>query len=763
MRPTEHSARRDIFISTLHATHHLARTRTRKHTCRHRNSGKTVDAGRLLGHQPCFAGRDFLVKLVPTLCKELALDDAPRHVELVLLEARIVAQVDGLRRSLALVAAPALAPQPLLRQREDLHLVLRIVRQVLIEIRQRVRVARQVVVDRAQGVPDREAPEALQVHHIQGADVVWKASKVVLPVARAPELVAQRLLPGRAEGRVAVRSSLEVHIPQLLEIAPDDLIGVDVDDLLHVQGEEHVQEEDLVPPDDPLLLGRRQEVLEEPELHLDGARLHHRQHHDFQQALVELASGEAEDVHDVLLLAALRLSILLEAQVAETQAGAEAEEAHFSFLHVVLVVLGQQRDSLKARSLSNLQEVDLVLKGGDCEGRAMIFVLVVVRIDHREQPRRSSGSEPKVPRARICLQLPVSEVVHHQRIRHCRVLVLWSREVQLETVRWRSVRRAVALPRQEKPLQPVLDGCQVPVDPAGCRGALGAAEIVHVDAGVHHGGLHREDQLARQAGDLRARAGARLTGERRHESIERLARQFRHLHAGHDHHLDPRAEAVPKHQERREHARRRIAQRVENCGDGESRVAGTFFVDGLFGADESVLQIHLLLHAFDDVVAHLRSVVGQEGRHPGNQDIDMRVGIQGLELPDDVLPQALNLGFGDDLQVAIPQPEAVLAQRNLATVGHQSNATEALDAQHLKHVHLQAQSFLGLLLHSLKQARIRVCNDGANIDDAIRRVLCTFLREDAAKSLKLGLERHLRRGDLIQEALQGAVRLLRRR
>ena len=58
----------------------------------------------------------------------------------------VVAQIDGLRLRLRLVVAPRFAPKPLLRQRVDRHHVLRVVGQVLVEIRQRVRVLRKLLV-----------------------------------------------------------------------------------------------------------------------------------------------------------------------------------------------------------------------------------------------------------------------------------------------------------------------------------------------------------------------------------------------------------------------------------------------------------------------------------------------------------------------------------------------------------------------------------------------------------------------------------------
>ena len=49
-------------------------------------------------------------------------------------------------------------------------------------------------------------------------------------------------------------SDLQVAVPQLRKVGPDDLVAVHKDDLAQGQGEQHVQEQDLVRPDDALLL-----------------------------------------------------------------------------------------------------------------------------------------------------------------------------------------------------------------------------------------------------------------------------------------------------------------------------------------------------------------------------------------------------------------------------------------------------------------------------------------------------------------------------
>jgi hypothetical protein len=48
---------------------------------------------------------------------------------------------------------------------------------------------------------------------------------------------------------------MEVKIDQFLQVRSHDLVRVHKDDLFQVHWEEHVQKEDLVSPDDPLLFG----------------------------------------------------------------------------------------------------------------------------------------------------------------------------------------------------------------------------------------------------------------------------------------------------------------------------------------------------------------------------------------------------------------------------------------------------------------------------------------------------------------------------
>jgi len=76
-----------------------------------------------------------------------------------------------------------------------------------------------------------------------------------LPVALLPESEALHLFLGVAERRVAVRSAFEIDVSEFGEVGLDNLIGVDENDFLYVEGEEDVEEKDLVAPNDTLLFG----------------------------------------------------------------------------------------------------------------------------------------------------------------------------------------------------------------------------------------------------------------------------------------------------------------------------------------------------------------------------------------------------------------------------------------------------------------------------------------------------------------------------
>mmetsp|Transcript_27934 Transcript_27934/g.94034 ORF Transcript_27934/g.94034 Transcript_27934/m.94034 type:complete len:316 (-) Transcript_27934:3949-4896(-) len=293
-------------------------------------------------------GLDLVVQVDPALLEERAVDDSLGHGKFVFFVLRIVAQVNRLGRRLRLVAAPALAPEPLLRQRVDGDGVLRVVGQVLVQVGKGIRVARELVVDGPELVADGHAAKGVQVHHVQRRDVVRLGAEVVLPVAAAPKLVAQRLRPRIAKRDVAVGLALQVLGPELAQVAADDLVRVDVDDLGHAEGEEHVEEEDLVAPNNPLLvrlpskplgplvrhvrhleaLGRselggvvlerrRQIVFEEPELYGAGRALADREHHNLEHPLVQSPRRQREDVDRLVAVDGLLRHLVAAPEAAE--------------------------------------------------------------------------------------------------------------------------------------------------------------------------------------------------------------------------------------------------------------------------------------------------------------------------------------------------------------------------------------------------------------------------------------------------------------
>ena len=69
----------------------------------------------------------------------------------------------------------------------------------MVQVRQRVRVAAEVIIDTPQRVPHGHTPESDQVDDIEGANVVRFTLQVLLPVPRAPELEPERFLATEEE------------------------------------------------------------------------------------------------------------------------------------------------------------------------------------------------------------------------------------------------------------------------------------------------------------------------------------------------------------------------------------------------------------------------------------------------------------------------------------------------------------------------------------------------------------------------------------
>ena len=120
------------------------------------------------------------------------------------------------------------------------HLLLRVIRQVLVEIRQRVGVTRQLIVNDAPRIPSGQLSKSLKVHHVQRTDMIVPPLQMALPKPGLPKAKAFNVFVRVAEWGVREGGALEVHVPQLAQVSANDLIRVDVDDFLDVKGEEHV-------------------------------------------------------------------------------------------------------------------------------------------------------------------------------------------------------------------------------------------------------------------------------------------------------------------------------------------------------------------------------------------------------------------------------------------------------------------------------------------------------------------------------------------
>ena len=131
--------------------------------------------------------------------------------------------------------------------------MLHVIGQILVQIRQTIGIPGQLVVHCSQRVPRRHASKPHQIHHVQRTDVVRPTLQVVVPKSFAPKLVPQRFFSRRTKRSVRVWCSLQIHVPQFTQIRTHDLVGVDGDDFWDRQWKQHVQKQNLVPPDDPLL------------------------------------------------------------------------------------------------------------------------------------------------------------------------------------------------------------------------------------------------------------------------------------------------------------------------------------------------------------------------------------------------------------------------------------------------------------------------------------------------------------------------------
>lgn len=85
-------------------------------------------------------------------------------------------------------------------------------------------------------------------------NMIRPALQEVLPIARFPEPESLHIGVVISHRRVPIRRTMQVQVDELLQVRPYDLVCVDENNLLQVHREEHVEEEDLVRPDDALLL-----------------------------------------------------------------------------------------------------------------------------------------------------------------------------------------------------------------------------------------------------------------------------------------------------------------------------------------------------------------------------------------------------------------------------------------------------------------------------------------------------------------------------
>lgn len=85
-------------------------------------------------------------------------------------------------------------------------------------------------------------------------DMIRSALKELFPVACLPESKALHVVVVVAHRSVGIRCALDVKVNKLLQVSSNNLVSVHEKNFLEVHREEDVQEQDLVRPDDSLLL-----------------------------------------------------------------------------------------------------------------------------------------------------------------------------------------------------------------------------------------------------------------------------------------------------------------------------------------------------------------------------------------------------------------------------------------------------------------------------------------------------------------------------
>ena len=87
--------------------------------------------------------------------------------------------------------------------------------------------------------------------------MICAAAEELGPVSLLPEAETFHVLAVIAHWWVPVRGIAEVHLDEVIQVVAHDLVRVDKDHTVQIEGKEYVQEEDFVRPDHALLLGLR--------------------------------------------------------------------------------------------------------------------------------------------------------------------------------------------------------------------------------------------------------------------------------------------------------------------------------------------------------------------------------------------------------------------------------------------------------------------------------------------------------------------------
>jgi hypothetical protein len=137
--------------------------------------------------------------------------------------------------------------------------MLRVIGEILIEVCKRVFVGAEGLIRRPESISSCQLAESLEINDIQRTalsmklkgetpNVIWFSLQPIFPESLFPEPESLDFCSRITHGGISVRGAMQVQIHQSLQIRPNNLIGIHKNHFIQIEGEQDVQEKNLVSP-----------------------------------------------------------------------------------------------------------------------------------------------------------------------------------------------------------------------------------------------------------------------------------------------------------------------------------------------------------------------------------------------------------------------------------------------------------------------------------------------------------------------------------